>query len=161
MHVHDGLSELPAVAGEIVDDAGSFAVFKRLRFVDDGGARVAGPGQGGVDIGYTDLEKMCVFCWPWHYEVAGCLGDHERTVFPDAHLGAVAVADSHAFFRVEGALEKGNSGADVGIDQDRRNCGWWSGAIAEHESERYRPTGPRQCAVSISLLGWPMTLGMR
>ena len=134
--VADGLRELPAVAGEILDDARALAVDVRLRLLEHARARVACARECGVYVGDAKLDQLRDDSARRRDLRVAHVGDHERPVVPGAHLRAVVVADAHALAEPERRLEERDCGANVRIDQDGGDGGGRGGAIRLHQPKK-------------------------
>src|SRR6185503_16046499 len=78
------LGQLPAVAADVLDDAGALAVLVRLQVLDDPSAGGLGPGERLVDVRNAHLEEMGDAVAARRTAIRSGVGEHDSTVRSDA-----------------------------------------------------------------------------
>ena len=110
---------------------------------------VAGACEGGVDIGHSHLDQMGDSIGAGRDLFVMDVGDDNRSIRPDAELGAMGVSDADSLLEAERRFEPRHRGTNVGIDEHRRHGYRWGGAIGQHHPHT-TPASPDVHGLSLS-----------
>ena len=100
--------------------------------LDDARSPIPSTGERRIDVGHANFDQV---------RPAGAFRDdafradirnHDGPIGPDAHLGAVGVADPHALFETERILQPVHRGPHVRIHEHRRDSRGGRRAVVQH-----------------------------
>src|SRR3984885_7533540 len=131
-HVRHRLSQLPAVAGEVLESAVPLAVLPFDRRLEHDGAMVAGAGECRVYVGDPHPDDVGDPAWLRRAPVAAVVGDDYGIVVADGQLGPMVLADPRALGKAESGAQEGHCGAHVGVDKYRHDRRGWHRAVVPH-----------------------------
>ena len=111
--------QLPTVTGEVLEGAVALAVVPIDGCLDDHGAVVARPGEGYVDVGNPDPNEMADPAWLRRLSFGADIGDDDRTVVADGHLGAMTLTYTRALDEAESGAQECHRCAYIRVDENR------------------------------------------
>src|SRR6266508_400432 len=141
--VAQGLDQLPAVTGRILQHAGALAVLMARRFLDHSRPSLASPDEGGVHVGHADLDHVCDAPGARWDLLAVDVRDDEGTVPANPQLSPVRLADADSLLETERRFQPGNRSSDIGVDKHWRHGGRWRRTIGQHTRQPRRRGGAR------------------
>ena len=105
---------------------------QRGQLLDDAGSSLASTRERRIDVGHANLDQVRPAGAFRDDAIRADIRNHDGPVGPDAHLGAVGVADPHPLFEAERILEPVHCGPHVRIHEHRRDSRWGRRAVVQH-----------------------------
>jgi hypothetical protein len=124
------------MATQVLEQAGTLAVFPGSWFFEHTSAEVAGTPEGRIDVRHANLDDVRDDARAGRNLIAVHVGDHYRTVRSNTQLSAMRIADPHPFLEAKGRLQPRDRCSHVGIDQHRSDRDRRRRTIRQHARRR-------------------------